>query len=636
MFKILPLFILFLLQSVLMAQAPVITQPPLEQTVTESQVAQFTVVATGSNLIYQWLKDGVPLVNGGRISGSSSATLTISGTQQLDAGWYSAVVSVSGFPDLKVSSDGVQLKVNPVTPPLPQITLHPLGQTVTEGQSVQFSVIATGSNLVYQWAKNGEALVDSVRVSGVSTATLSITGALKADEGGYSVVVTVTGFPELKTSSDVALLKVNLVTPSTPLITQPPALQVVTLGNNVNFTVTATGVNLAYQWAWDGELLIDGGRISGAATPSLTITGAQIVDQGLYSVIVREADYPSLWTGSDGALLFVVPAGEPLWKGPLTPLMVDLPTGRHFGIRFNRLRGMLGAGIHIQGSANLRNWIDATPSMVSHGSPEVSSDGIREAVTFCCPLPISHDNAAGLRFLRLALSDSRSPVFGAVNSVLGSIGAAVTLNVTTSGDPATGYDWYQGWNLVGQTNVPQFQISSLSPANAGTYRVVARNAYGSTTSAAFVVQVGGWTYGNWLTAMVGNGKTPSSPGYGRNQSLLNDGSSNILKYAFGTTPLKQVQSMLPQAKILSSGGQTHLGIEFIRLLTPSDVAMRIEASGNLVSWRDVTAEMVSASAAVPAADGLSERVIFRCPVALSQPEASAWRYLRVAVRDLNP
>lgn len=309
MFKILSILLLLVFStSGVMAQAPQITQPPVGQTVIEGQNAQFTVVATGSNLVYQWLKDGVPLVDSGRTGGALTATLTITGAQQSDAGSFSVVVSVSGSPNLKVSSDGVLLKVDPPTPPVPQITQQPTGQTVTEGQNAQFTVVATGANLVYQWAKDGVALVDGGRISGTSTAALSITGVLKADEGSYSVVVTVSGYPQLKASSNGALLKVDLPTPPAPQITQQPAGQIATEGQSAQFTVMATGSNLVYQWAKDGVALSDGGRISGSGGAALTITAVQATDGGSYSVVVSVSGYPELKAGSDGALLIFAPS----------------------------------------------------------------------------------------------------------------------------------------------------------------------------------------------------------------------------------------------------------------------------------------------------------------------------------------
>ncbi len=71
-----------------------ITQQPNDQTVTAGQTAVLTVTATGSEpLSYQWRKNQQPLSDGGRISGSTSASLTIAEANPDDAGAYDVVVS---------------------------------------------------------------------------------------------------------------------------------------------------------------------------------------------------------------------------------------------------------------------------------------------------------------------------------------------------------------------------------------------------------------------------------------------------------------------------------------------------------------------------------------------------------------
>ena len=75
---------------------------------------------------------------------------------------------------------------------LPQVTVHPADQTnVAPGSDVTFSVTATGTApLSYQWQKDGVNLNDGGRISGATTATLTITGVTESDEGGYRCVVT--------------------------------------------------------------------------------------------------------------------------------------------------------------------------------------------------------------------------------------------------------------------------------------------------------------------------------------------------------------------------------------------------------------------------------------------------------------
>ncbi len=57
-----------------------------------SGVATLSVSSTGGTAIH-WLKDGVPLTNGGRISGAETPTLTINPPTASDAGSYRAQVS---------------------------------------------------------------------------------------------------------------------------------------------------------------------------------------------------------------------------------------------------------------------------------------------------------------------------------------------------------------------------------------------------------------------------------------------------------------------------------------------------------------------------------------------------------------
>lgn len=72
--------------------APTISQDPQGATVMAGTKATFTVVADGSDLTYQWRRDGVDLADGGSISGATTDTLVIAGALPADAGDYDVVV----------------------------------------------------------------------------------------------------------------------------------------------------------------------------------------------------------------------------------------------------------------------------------------------------------------------------------------------------------------------------------------------------------------------------------------------------------------------------------------------------------------------------------------------------------------
>ena len=71
--------------------------------VVPGQSAIFAVTATGSNLMYQWQKDGVDIA-----TGANSATYTIEVIAESDTGMYRCVVSNAAGP---VTSTAASLTV---------------------------------------------------------------------------------------------------------------------------------------------------------------------------------------------------------------------------------------------------------------------------------------------------------------------------------------------------------------------------------------------------------------------------------------------------------------------------------------------------------------------------------------------
>ena len=63
-------------------------------------------------------------------------------------------------------------------------------QNVVPGTDITFTVVATGSNLAYQWQRNGEDLSDDAKYSGTDTTTLTVMDVMEADEGSFTCVVT--------------------------------------------------------------------------------------------------------------------------------------------------------------------------------------------------------------------------------------------------------------------------------------------------------------------------------------------------------------------------------------------------------------------------------------------------------------
>ena len=241
--------------------APAITTQPSNQTATVGQTITFTFVASGTPApTYQWQK------NGAAIAGETGASLVLSNVQTGAAGSYSVVATNSAG---TATSNAATLTVN-VASAAPAIATQPSSQTMTVGQVVTFTVVATGTPTpTYQWQKNGAAL------AGETGASLVLTNVQTGAAGTYAVVATNTAGT---VASSAATLTVNSAS-SAPTITTQPSSQTTAVGQTVIFSVVATGSPTpTYQWQKNGV------GISGATGATFTVTGAQLSDAGSYAV----------------------------------------------------------------------------------------------------------------------------------------------------------------------------------------------------------------------------------------------------------------------------------------------------------------------------------------------------------------
>ncbi|MGZ5505085.1 MAG: TIGR02597 family protein [Limisphaerales bacterium] len=158
----------------------------------------------------------------------------------------------------------------------PSISTQPVSQTVGAGTNVTFSVVSSGPSLSYQWKKNTVNLNNVGNISGATAANLTITSPSTSDAASYTVVVS--NSAGSATSSVATLTVVN-----PPAITGQPQATTATDGQSAQFTVTATGTSLAYQWR------LNAAPISGATTSALSLSSLQSTQAGSYSVVITNA-----------------------------------------------------------------------------------------------------------------------------------------------------------------------------------------------------------------------------------------------------------------------------------------------------------------------------------------------------------
>lgn len=275
-----------------------ILEHPVSLALPPGHNASFSVVAEGTPpLTYQWIKDGsTVLTDGGNISGAQTATLTISGISAADVGSYD--VYVTNFLGNFLLSGSASLALAD-----PGITGQPESRTNDFGTTATFQVTATGTApFTYQWHKAGSGdLSDGGNISGSHSSALTLSSVSYLDAGSY--YVTVSNALGAATVSATADLTVN-----DPVIVTQPVSVTNMAGSNVTFQVVADGSpTLFYQWLKGGNILFDGGNISGANTDTLAISNISPADAGNYSVQVIGASS----IASSAAALVVITAIPP-------------------------------------------------------------------------------------------------------------------------------------------------------------------------------------------------------------------------------------------------------------------------------------------------------------------------------------
>jgi outer membrane protein assembly factor BamB len=155
----------------------------------------------------------------------------------------------------------------------PSIIKHPQNKNAEFGETVEFTVDVSGSKpFDYQWYKDGKT------IDGAKTETLALDNLTSEDAGIYSVRIK-NAFG--KAISRVAVLTVVL---PLPIIAQQPQDKTVSLGDNVEFSVNASGRKpFDYQWYKDGK------TIDGAKAETLALDNLTSEDAGIYSVRIKNA-----------------------------------------------------------------------------------------------------------------------------------------------------------------------------------------------------------------------------------------------------------------------------------------------------------------------------------------------------------
>jgi alpha-tubulin suppressor-like RCC1 family protein len=528
-------------------QPPQVTQDVQPQTVGAGANVTLSVTAVGAApLYYRWSFNGVPLTDGGSITGSQTSTLQIASAQKTDSGAYSVVITnVAG-----TASSVAQLAVVP----LPVFTIQPQSHTNVSGDAVILQVAASDAQS-YQWFFNGAPISDNGRITGTSDTFLSIHVLQTNDAGSYIAIAS--NFAGAVTSS-VATITVLYLPPS---FGPPLASQTKVLGGTVAFSSPAAGsLPISYQWYFEGTPLTDNGRVTGSTNDTLNITSLQTNDAGHYWLVA--SNEVGVTTGAVATLTVLVP-----------PSVILPPTNQTWIYGSNGNLSVLASGSE---PLSYQWYLGAT----------LLTDGNRFSGTTTSTLMVTNVQTFDAGYYTAVITNAAGSVTSSVAlvsvvvppSILvqpkgrsSPVGLPVGFNATATGTGTLGYQWQlNGTNILGAT-LPVYTNSAITTNDFGAYQVVVTNAYGSVTSSVAMLtrgQVAAWGFG------------------GSGQTVLPPGLSNVVAVAAATSfalALKGDGTLVAWGS--TAGTNVPASLTNVVAISAGDTyALAVRSDGRVVGW----------------------------------------------------
>ena len=446
---------------------PVIVTGPLSSTICEGSNTTFTVdagVTTGAS--YQWqvsVNGGVSYANitdGGIYSGSTTSTLNLNVVPLTNNGNLYRVI-VSGTCAPPVNSNGALLTVNQNV----VINTQPITQTICEGSSVIFSVVAVGTGLTYQWRENGVNISDGGVYSGATTATLTMSNVPNTFNGrAYSVIVTGT-CSSLPSAS--ATLTVNRI---------PNAFAAdaaICSGQTTNISITNPNAVPSTTFTWTIQ---SSNNVSNAAPGSgnviaQTLTSTDGVSVGTVTYLIQPAA-----AGCAGTPYAVTVTVNPIPDVAASPQTIC--SGTSTSIAITNPNGVSGTSFSwtILTSTNVTGASAGTGSTISQVL--TSTDGVTSGTVTYRIVPTANGCSGSFVDVVVAVSP-RPAITNSSTSLIQEICSGTSLNfLPTSTIGGTTFSWTS--SVIGV-------LSNVSPSGNGSITDTPVNA--TNTSAVIIYEI---------------------------------------------------------------------------------------------------------------------------------------------------
>ncbi|MDB6108682.1 MAG: hypothetical protein JWR69_432, partial [Pedosphaera sp.] len=267
-----------------------------------------------------------------------------------------------------------------------------------------------------------------------------------------------------------------------PVITSQPASRTNNAGTTATFAVTVSGTApLSYQWKKGALTLSDGGNISGATSPILTLTGVSAAEAASYTVFISNA------VGNATSIAATLTVIDP-------PVITSQPLGRtnNAGTTATFTVAATGTAPSYQWFKNGTNSLSDTGNVSGSTSNVLTLAGVFGADRGEYTVVVS--NAAGtLTSSNATLVVIDPAILTQPADVTAINGSTVSFTVNAVGTAPLSYRWQvdgfdlvDGFGVSGATTA-SLTITGIADSDQGAYTVIITNSAGTATSAGAIL-----------------------------------------------------------------------------------------------------------------------------------------------------
>ncbi|MCB1051080.1 MAG: immunoglobulin domain-containing protein [Acidobacteria bacterium] len=331
----------------------------------------------------------------------------------------------------------------------PSISQHPANQTKCPTQSVTFMVTASGAT-GYQWKKGNS------NIGGATSSSYTIASVTPGDAGNYSCVVS-NGCGSITSNS--ASLTVNT---ATSIGSQSGNLDLCP-GQTANFSVTASGTSLTYQWRKGGM------NIGGATNSTYQIASVTGGDAATYDCVVTGA----CGSATSAGIVLSVGSTVTINSGP-DPLTRCTGTSATFSVSASNATSYQWR----------KNGVDLAGQTTS--TLTLNPVGTGDAANYTCLV----GNACGSQLSpSAALTVQTPPNITSDNGNLAAcLNDSILFFVNATGTNPT-YQWQKNTVDIGGATQATYMINSATLGDQGSYRCQIMGTCGNLTSTARTLTV---------------------------------------------------------------------------------------------------------------------------------------------------